>query len=243
MSVSSTVRRVGPFTGTGAVAVFPFPFTVFQPSDVLVVTLNLLLGVQSTLVLNTDYTVSLNANQNASPGGSITLSAGTLATGYSLVISSRIGQLQGTILTNQGGFYPEMITNSLDLLTILVQQIQEQLERTMSFPMSDPSGINNQLPPVAQRAGMYLTFDENGAPLANVTAPEPGSVRYSESLSMAAQTVFATPLYIPGTNNLFVICGGLMLTNGIDYTETTVDSITLTQPSPAGELYTFRSIV
>lgn len=245
MSVSSTVRIAGPFTGSGAVSTFPFPFIVFETSDLLVVAVNVATGVQSTLELNTDYTATLNANQDYNPGGSITLSAGPLAQGYSLAISTDIAQLQGTELTNQGGFYPEVLTNAFDLLTILIQQMQELLNRTMSFPITDPPGINTQLPSAPQRAGMYLTFDANGAPQANISAsggPASG-FGYSESISTLGQLVFVTPLYTPGANNLFVVAGGLVLTNGVDYTETTKSSITLTQPSPAEEFYTFRSFV
>lgn len=248
MAISSTVRKAGPFTGAGTVSTFPFPFVVFQPSDVLVVTLNKALGIESTLVLNNDYSVSLNANQNANPGGSITLSNGALPAGYSLVISSDIPQLQGTELTNQGGFYPEVLTDSLDLATILIQQQQEQLSRTISFPISDPSGISTQIPPVAQRAGMYLTFDANGAPQAVISAPTQAdpqtlSFGYMESESSADQTVFATPPYTPGGNNLFVTSGGLTLAVGEDYIETSPGSITLTESTPAGIVFTFRSIV
>jgi len=215
---------------------------------VLVVTLNLALGIQSTLVLNTDYSVTLNANQDYNPGGTITLLQVALQVGYSLVLSSAIPELQGTELTNQGGFYPEVVTTEFDLLTILIQQMQERVNRTINFPITDPSGISTQVPPVAQRAGMYLSFDANGVPQTVISAPNQPSPQtlsfgYIETTSTAGQTVFATPPYTPGANNLFVVSGGLTLTNTVDYIETASGSITLTAPSPAGDIYTFRSIV
>jgi hypothetical protein len=198
MSVSSTVRIAGPFTGSGTVSTFPFPFVIFETSDLLVVTCNVATGTQSTLVLDADYTATMNANQDFNPGGSITLSAGPLADGYTLCMTSDIAQLQGTELTNQGGFYPEVITDALDLLTILIQQVQELLNRTISFPITDPAGIDTQLPPVAQRAGMFLSFASNGEPQANISPVGQNLVGYSESTSTAGQTVFTTPIYTVG---------------------------------------------
>jgi hypothetical protein len=248
MSISSTVRKAGPFTGSGTASVFAFPYKVFQKQDLAVVILAVATGVQSTLILDSDYSVALNPNQDFSPGGIVTLANGPLPTGYNLVIASAALELQGVDLTNQGGFYPEVVTDEFDLLTILIQQLQEQLDRTIEFPITDPSGINTQLPPVAQRANMYLTFDENGNPVTIVaapgqTAPQTLSFGYLETTSTDGQTVFATPPYTPGSNNLIVTTGGLSLAVGVDYEETSPTSITIMSPTPAGDIFTFRSIL
>jgi hypothetical protein len=248
MSISSTVRKAGPFVGSGTASVFAFPFKVFQKQDLAVVILAVATGVQSTLTLDSDYSVALNANQDFSPGGTITLTNGALPAGYNLVIASAALELQGVDLTNQGGFYPEVVTAEFDLLTILIQQLQEQVDRGIEFPITDPSGINTQLPPVAQRANMYLTFDENGNPVTIVaapgqTSPQTLSFGYLETTSTAGQTVFATPPYTPGSNNLIVTTGGLLLAVGVDYTETSPTSITMTSPTPAQDIFTFRSIL
>jgi hypothetical protein len=162
--ISSSIRKVGPFVGNGSASVFPFTFKVFSKAD-LVVVWNLA-GAETTLTVDSDYTVSLNADQDASPGGSITLTAGALGVGYTLIISSDIDQTQQTELTNLGGFYPEVITASLDKLTILVQQLQEKLDRAVLFPITDPA-INSEMPSVALRRGHVLAFDSNsGAPIA-----------------------------------------------------------------------------
>lgn len=121
MTVSSTTR-IASFTGNGSASTFAFAFKVFQPSDLLVISQDTATLVNTTLALTTDYTVALNANQDVAPGGSITLTAGPLATGFTLTITSDIPNLQQTEYLNAGGFYPEVLTASLDLLTILVQQ-------------------------------------------------------------------------------------------------------------------------
>jgi hypothetical protein len=162
--ISSAIRKVGPFVGNGSASVFPFTFKVFSKSDLVVVRAQA--GVETTLTVDSDFTVVLNADQDGSPGGSITLTAGALAVGYTLIISSNIAETQQTQLTNLGGFYPEVITAALDKLTILVQQQQEKLDRAVTLPITDPS-LDTDLPSASFRLGKLLAFDGiTGAPVA-----------------------------------------------------------------------------
>jgi len=136
MTISSTNRKAGPYIGNGTTTVFPFYFKVFTAADVEVVRLTVATNVETVLALTTNYTVALNTDQNANPGGSITLVAGALASGYNLVITSAIGNLQPTDLTNQGGFYPDVINDALDRATIQIQQLQEGLDRAALLPIT-----------------------------------------------------------------------------------------------------------
>jgi len=136
MTISSTNRKAGPYIGNGTTTVFPFYFKVFTAADVEVVRLTVATNVETTLAITTDYTVTLNTDQNANPGGSITLVAGALAAGYNLVLTSAIGNLQPTDLTNQGGFYPDVINDALDRATIQIQQLQEGLDRAALLPIT-----------------------------------------------------------------------------------------------------------
>ena len=92
MTISSTNRKAGPYIGNGTTTVFPFYFKVFTAADVEVVRLTVATNVEVVLALTTNYTVTLNTDQNANPGGSITLVAGALASGYNLVINSAIAR-------------------------------------------------------------------------------------------------------------------------------------------------------
>ena len=187
MTISSTVRIAGPFIGSGAATVFPFAFKVFAAAEMQVAKLNTTSNVEIILVLNTDYTVQLNGDQNGTPGGTITLPA-VLASGFNLTITSDIANLQPTDLTNQGGFYPEVITDALDRATIQIQQL-DQNSRAIKIPLSD-GVLDMTTPVVAARQGKYLAFDSLGLPvvssgtgsdsalrtdLANATAVSAGS--------------------------------------------------------------------
>ena len=134
MTISSETRKAGPFLGTGAISEYPFNFAVFTDSDLLLVSADDN-GADTTLVLGTDYTVSLNADQDSSPGGEITLTA-PLPLDHLLVITSEVEALQPVDLTNQGGFYPSVVNAALDRLTILIQQIKEQVSRSLKVSIT-----------------------------------------------------------------------------------------------------------
>lgn len=212
MTISSTVRVAGPFVGNGTASVFPFAFKIFAATDLDVIRLASSTGVESTLVLNSDYSVTLNGDQNSNPGGSITLLAGALASGFTLTITSDIANLQPTDLTNQGGFYPEVITDSLDRATIQIQQISDIGDRTLKIPISDGTGIDMELPPAAARANSFLSFDANGEPtvVAAGSSGAPTTITRQVFSGTGSQTVF-TLASDPGAlgNSAQVYIGGV----------------------------------
>lgn len=144
MTISSTTRKAGPYLGNGAAVAFTFAFKVFATTDLVVVRTDLT-GVETTLVLTTDYTVALNADQNTNPGGTVTLPS-ALPTNHKLTITSAVPMLQAVELTNQGGFYPSVINAALDRLTIFAQELAEKVSRSLKFGISTPAGTNPNLP-------------------------------------------------------------------------------------------------
>jgi len=159
MTISSTDRVAGPFTGDDLTTVFAFTFKVFDEDELLVVRLTVATGVEETLVLTTDYTVSLNADQNVNPGGEVTLGS-ALATGTTLTITSDADQVQETDLQNQGGFYPNVIEDALDRGTIIDQQIQAEVDRCLKLPLTSES--ESDLP--APVADTLIGFDDSDPP-------------------------------------------------------------------------------
>ena len=131
---NTTLRKAGPSQGNGVTTVFPFTFKVFTATDILVTYLNAL-GVESVLVLSTDYTVSLNADQNTSPGGSVTLLVAPATATY-ITLTSQVTNTQTLALTNSGGFYPQSINDALDRIVIQVQQLAELISRSAKAPLS-----------------------------------------------------------------------------------------------------------
>jgi hypothetical protein len=165
MTISSTTRIAGPYTGSGTTGPFTFAFKVFQASDLVVVKREISTATDTTLTLTTDYSVTLNGNQNSSPGGSITL-VSSISSAYELTLTSSISNLQPTDLTNQGGFYPEVITDALDRACIQIQQLASLNTRSLVAPISDGLSTSLALPAADLRANKYLAFDANGVPMA-----------------------------------------------------------------------------
>lgn len=172
MTISSEDYKAGPFYSG---ANLPFEFKVFQNSDVRVVSADAD-GVETDLTEGPDYTISLNVDQNNSPGGTVVLAVAVVF-GESATVVSRLVYTQDADITNQGGYYPEVIEDALDRNVRLIQQLREEQDRTLRFPVSDPA-VSSQLPPAADRANKYLAFDENGAPV--------GSAQSIEALAASA---------------------------------------------------------
>lgn len=153
MTVQPNDRRAGPFTsGTS----FPFDFKVFSKTDLLVVRTDSN-GVDFDLVLDSDYTVALNADQDNDPGGTVSYA---LATGDTVTILGNLTFEQPTQITNAGGFYPRVIESALDRIVMLVQQVSESIGRALRLPISTPSGFNAELP--APRGSTLLGINETG---------------------------------------------------------------------------------
>jgi len=162
MTISSTLRKAGPYIGSGAASTFPFSFKVFTKNDLKVVRLQVATSTETVLALDTNYTAILNADQNSNPGGSITLVGGNLAAGYNLVITSNVLSLQETDLTNQGGFYPEVINDALDKSIIQIQQLQDAVNRSIKLSTTNVIGDTEFTENAADRASKVLGFDSAG---------------------------------------------------------------------------------
>jgi hypothetical protein len=168
MTISSTNRKAGPYIGNGTTTVFPFYFKVFTAADVEVVRLTVATNVETILTLTTNYTVTLNTDQNANPGGSISLVAGALASGFNLVITSDIGNLQPTDLTNQGGFYPDVINDALDRATIQIQQLQESVDRAALLPITSAEDAAALVADIVRLADSADNLDTDAVNIASI---------------------------------------------------------------------------
>jgi hypothetical protein len=186
MTINSETRVAGPFEGNDSTVIFPFTFKVFN-SDELYVVLTID-GVETVLAWEVDYAVTLNPDQNAAPGGTVTL-ADALATGSTLTLTSDLEALQPLDLTNQGGFYPRVINNAFDRVTILIQQLKAVVSRTLKFPLSD--GPVSDLPGRDARAGRVLAFDPDTAePVAGPTIYEVETVAATnEAIAIVASNI------------------------------------------------------
>jgi len=157
MTISSTTRKAGPFFGNGATTSFPFTFKVFKKQD-LQVTLTDVVG-DHPLVLDSDYSVLLNVNQDSNPGGTVLypILGAPLASAERLTIFGALPNDQPTDIQNNGGFYPQVVEDMGDRSTIQIQQLAEETGRALKLSVSDIDGQG------AYRAGGN-TIQDLGAP-------------------------------------------------------------------------------
>lgn len=137
MSVQNITRRAGPYVGTGLVSAYTFAFKVFRPEDVKVVRSESAdaSAQDEALKFGTDYTVKLNANQDEKAGGTVTL-VSPLAEGLRLSILSAITPDQQMVLTNHDGFLPTTLNESADKAIALIQELKEEVGRSLRVPAS-----------------------------------------------------------------------------------------------------------
>jgi lysophospholipase L1-like esterase len=148
MTISATARRAGPYNGNGVTTVFPFPFKTFEAGDVAVTFTTA--GVDSPAIQGSDYLAVMNADQQATPGGSILMTVAP-PVGTTVTILGDLSLEQPTDLPDGGRYRATMVESAMDRIVALLQQIFERLSRAIT--MSVGSGIANLMfpPPEANR--------------------------------------------------------------------------------------------
>lgn len=129
MSIASATAKSGPYVGNGVTVAFAVGFACQAATDLVVVRTDAL-DVDTTLTYVTDYSVVLNADQVASPGGTVTLAVAP-AVSVRVTILRNVALTQGSQLPNQGAWYPKVVENALDKLTMIVQQLSEKVSRSV----------------------------------------------------------------------------------------------------------------
>ena len=164
MTVSTTISTSGPFVGNGAATTFDFDFHTNATSEVSVVKITSA-GSEVDLVQGTDFTATLNGNQDSNPGGTITypVSGDPLASTEELLIKRVVTLDQPVDLQNQGAYYPEVVETEFDHLTMITQQLLEIANRSLKVGSGvGADGSFEILTDADGRASMVLAFDVNG---------------------------------------------------------------------------------
>ncbi|MCE9939799.1 glycosyl hydrolase family 28-related protein [Serratia liquefaciens] len=116
MTVSTEISREE-YTGNGVTTDFDYRFRVFSADELVVSVADTTENI-STLVLNTDYTVT---GAGSRTGGKVKL-VNPLANAWRISIERDLPVTQETDVRNQGNFFPEVHEDAFDKLTMLIQQ-------------------------------------------------------------------------------------------------------------------------
>lgn len=177
MTIANANRRAR-FEGNGATTSFTFDFTIPNEEDLLVVKSDPD-GRETTLTLGVDYSVTGSGGED---GGFVLypLSGPPLASGHYLTMVRNLPFTQELDLQNQGPWLPEVVEAALDRLTILTQQLLEQSDRTLRYP-------------VGAEAADGILPSPSGAALLGFT--EEGQLT---TMPVATQTLPRTNVYVSG---------------------------------------------
>lgn len=167
MTVSTTTSRIV-YAGNGVTTIFAFPYRFLVNGD-LELTLFAADGTSETLVLTTDYTVT-GADSDA--GGSVTMVVAP-AVGETLVIRRIVDLTQETDYISGDAFPAESHERALDKLTMSDQQLQEQVDRSLTVPLDDVT-FSGQLPPIV--AERFLRINDSGTAIELVDALNAGEL-------------------------------------------------------------------
>lgn len=183
MTISSTSHRMD-YTGNGATSSYSYNFRIFSDTDLLV-TKRDTSNIETTLVLNTDYTVSGAGDSN----GSITLTT-VLALNNHLTIRRVRPLTQGTDIRNQGDFYAEIHEDAFDHFVMIDQQQQEEIDRSIRLPET-VTGVDANMP--IPEALHWPRWDATGTALENITAANLGSITtVTPSLTLSGSELSVT---------------------------------------------------
>lgn len=242
MTVPATARRAGPYNGNGSTTSFSFSFKTFAAGDLLVTKMDTL-GVETTLVLNSDYSVTLNSDQDTSPGGTITypISGSPLPTGHKLTIVGDLEYEQTTDLLGGGAFNARVIEDTFDRTVIQIQQLEERIDRALLVPVN--STANAQLP--NPEPSEVIGWNSAGTALQNyalsqlATGIAYGTTRYDTFTGNGSTTQFALSEDPAALANLDVSIAGVTQVPGADYTLTSA-TLVFTSAPPNGAVILAR---
>ncbi len=130
-------RLAGPFTSEGQ-SRLPFGFLIFEKTDVYVATADDPEAQARILMYGQDYSVEMNSDQAATPGGTVVLTT-PIIKGNIFVVGSAVAYTQNMQLTNYSRFPPEIINEAMDRVVVQIQQLVERLDRTLSVPPTSDS--------------------------------------------------------------------------------------------------------
>ncbi len=158
MTIASTTER-NDYTGNGATSVYAYSFRILVNTELRVVSRNPTTGVETVLVLTTDYTVS----GVGTSGGNVTLVAGALTSGHKLTIRRYPPLTQLTDIRNAGEFLPEIHEDQFDRLIMLIQRIKDEVDRSLKIIETEAgTAAVTAIGDATQRADCLVGFDEDG---------------------------------------------------------------------------------
>jgi len=158
MTISSTTVR-NSYSGDNSTTTFSYTFKIFADSDIQVI-IRSTDGTETIKTITTHYTVTGAGN---SGGGSVIFTSGNIPTSTQTVVLRRnIPQTQAIDYIANDPFPAESHEEGLDRATMAIQQLQEELTRSIKLSKTNTMTSTEFSVGASDRANKILAFDTNG---------------------------------------------------------------------------------
>jgi len=158
MTISSTTVK-NSYSGDGSTTTFTYTFKIFQDSDIQVI-IRSANGTETIKTITTHYTVT---GAGVSTGGTVVFTSGNIPTSTQTVVLRRnIPQTQAIDYIANDPFPAESHEEGLDRATMAIQQIQEEVTRSLKLSKTNTMTSTEFTVGAADRANKILAFDASG---------------------------------------------------------------------------------
>ena len=158
MTISSTTVK-NSYSGNGTLDTFNYTFKIFADADLQVI-IRSAAGTETVKTLTTHYTVTGAGNAN---GGTIVFTSGNIPTATETVVIRRaVPQTQAIDYIANDPFPAESHEEGLDRSMMSVQQLQEEVDRSIKLSRTNTMTSTEFTVGSTDRANKILAFDSAG---------------------------------------------------------------------------------
>ena len=196
MTISSTTVR-NSYSGDSSTTTFSYTFKIFADSDIQVI-IRSSTGTETTKTITTHYTVT---GAGVSAGGTVIFTGGNIpVTGETVILRRNIPQTQAIDYIANDPFPAESHEEGLDRATMAIQQIQEEVTRSIKLSKTNTMTSTEFTVGAADRANKVLAFDSTG------------EISVTQELGIYKGNWATATSYVPrdlvkdtSTNNIFIV--------------------------------------
>jgi len=158
MTISSTTVK-NSYSGDGSTDTFNYTFKIFANSDLQVIIRDAS-ATETVKTITTHYTVTGAGNAN---GGTVVFTSGNIpASTETVVLRRAVPQTQAIDYIANDPFPAESHEEGLDRATMTLQQVQEELDRSIKLSRTNTMTSTEFAVGASDRANKILAFDGNG---------------------------------------------------------------------------------
>lgn len=238
MAVSVTTNK-NRLTSNGSTTAFNFTFPL-PDSDTTQVKVMLTVGSVDTLQDVSLYSVTAT-NNDFSSGGTVTFT--TAPASGTITIYRDLATTQTSDYVPGGALDADTLEGNLDKLTMLVQEQQDAIDRSIKFPVTDATSLTSEIPNSSGRASNTLIFDSSGnvgAGDATTTSVTTGTEGWADTLNSYDQKEW---IKLASSDNVTMDATATYSKVNILYITTSTNTRTVTLPAEASSDGRYLAII